>query len=143
MCSLPFWLWAIHGVARCAQRLESVTALSVSELRTEVGRDAIELLERVRQQHELAFGVYRAELHTPAIPGGPDLDTPIGRVDIHVCRHAHRLAACLFDDGKRQHGALVAKAQAPLGVGLHRRGFGNGWIQHGRASSRDSVGKYE
>ena len=55
-------------------------------------RDALQFLERMGQEQQLALGVDGAALNTLGIPGMPDLQTAVGRVDVEVTRAADDLA---------------------------------------------------
>src|SRR3954469_10059240 len=61
-----------------AQALDAAAALVIEEMRAELDRNAVELLERVRQQQQFALRIERAALHTPGVPGGADLDAAVG-----------------------------------------------------------------
>src|ERR1700719_1749417 len=88
-----------HSVAQCAVRrnlvaaqdtvllgpqpLDAAPAWVIEEMRAELYRNAIELLECMPQQEQLALGVERAALHALGIPGRADLDPPVRRIDVH------------------------------------------------------------
>ena len=95
------------------------SALLIEEMRAKFNRNTALLLEGVGQQEAFGFGVERAALHAAAVPGGADLDTAVGGVDIHVGGHAHRTATGGVDDGKRGHAALALQAQSAGDFGLH------------------------
>src|SRR4051794_2931420 len=57
-----------------AQALDGAAALVIEEMRTEFDRDAIQRLEGVPEQQQLALRVERPALRTLAVPGRTDLD---------------------------------------------------------------------
>ena len=50
--------------------------------------DRIEVLERMAKQQPLRLGVQRRSLNAAPVPGRPDLQPAVGRVDVHVGGHA-------------------------------------------------------
>src|SRR5688572_61821 len=60
-----------------AQALDGAPALLVEEMSPELHRDALELLERVSQQQQLAFGVQRRALYALAVPRRADLHASV------------------------------------------------------------------
>ena len=113
---------AQHTVEFGPQALDGAAALVVEKMRAELHRDAVEVLKGVGQQQALGFGVKRCALHALAVPGGADFDAAVGRVDVHVSGHAHRLARAGEDDSKRAHAALGLQVQAACDFTRH--GFG-------------------
>src|ERR1700716_75991 len=65
---------------------------------TKLDRDALQLLERMGQEHELALGVDRATLYTLGVPGMPDFQMAVGRVDVEVTSAADDLPRGFFTD---------------------------------------------
>src|SRR6266404_955054 len=107
-----------------AQTFDGGTALHVEEVGSEFHCDAIQPFERMGQQQQFALGVQGSALYALSIPCGADFHPPIGRVDVHVRRHAHGLPGCRVDDGKCDHRTLLLKFQAPVDLRPHsfRRG---------------------
>jgi len=105
---------AQHPVQFRAQPFDGGATLLIEEVGSEFHRNAIQLLERMGQQQQLALGVQGTALHAFSIPGGTDFQAPIDRVDMHERRHAHGFLAGLIDDGKCNHRALPLKLQAPV-----------------------------
>jgi hypothetical protein len=62
--NVPFGaIWCFSNtVLLGAQALDTAPALVIEEMRTELDRDAIELLEGVRQQQQFALRIERAAL---------------------------------------------------------------------------------
>src|SRR5690349_2079154 len=87
-----------------AEALNAAPALVIEEVRAELYRNAIQLLEGVRQQQQFALCIERAALHAPGVPGRADLDATVGGVDIHVGGHARDLAVGVIYR-ERQHRA--------------------------------------
>ena len=102
---------AQNAVLLGAEPLDAAPALVIEEMRAEFDRDAVELLEGMGQQQQFALGVERAALHALGIPGRADLDAAVGRIDIHVGRHARDLAVGI-EHRERQHRARRLQARA-------------------------------
>src|SRR5258708_34476011 len=52
----------------CAEPLDATPALVVEKMRADLDREAIELFERLRQQHQLALGIDGAAPNALAMP---------------------------------------------------------------------------
>src|SRR3984957_5335050 len=63
-----------YPVQSCAQAFDGGAALLIEKVSAKFHGDAVELLERVAQEQQLALGVERAALHALAIPCRADLD---------------------------------------------------------------------
>src|SRR5277367_2844250 len=59
-----------------AQSFDGGTALLIEEMRAEFDRDAIQYIERMGQEQQLALGIQRTALHALSIPGGADFHAP-------------------------------------------------------------------
>ena len=90
---------AQHAVLLGAEACDRRAALLVHPVRPELDGDAVQRLERVRQQQALGFGVQRGPLHALRVPRRPDLETPVRGVDVHERRHADCLVARRLDHG--------------------------------------------
>jgi len=117
---------AQHTVEFGAQPLDGAAAWLVEKMRAEFDGDAVEPLKGMAQQQALGLGVEGRALHTLAVPGRADFDAAVGGVDVHVGGHADRPARGRIDHGKWAHAALGLQLQAPLDLGLHGFGTGNG-----------------
>src|SRR3974390_2636751 len=60
---------AQNAVLLGSEPLNTATALVIEEMGAELDRNAIELLESVRKQQQLALGIERAALYALGIPG--------------------------------------------------------------------------
>src|SRR5450432_3145942 len=83
---------AQHAVLLRAKTRDRGARGVVEPVRAELDRDALESLESVRKQQQLTLGVDRPALDPPRIPGVPDLQAAVGRVDVEITRAAHDLA---------------------------------------------------
>src|SRR6266576_353686 len=81
--------------------------------------DALQLLERMREEHELALGIDRAALDAFGIPGMPDFQTAIARVDVEVPRAADDLARGFLAYDKRHRIQTLAHVQRDGDVLAH------------------------
>src|SRR5437879_1928729 len=66
---------AQDGVLLGTQARDRLAGRMVEPVRAKLDRDASELFERVREQHQFAFGVDRGALRPPGVPGVADLQT--------------------------------------------------------------------
>ena len=101
-----------------AQPLDAAPALLVEEMRAEFHRDAVELLEGMRERQQFALRVERAALHALGIPGRTDLDAAVRRIDIHVGGHARDLAVGV-EHRPRQHRACLLQAETAVDLLAH------------------------
>src|SRR5207237_8450305 len=83
---------AQHAVLLGAEPLDRGARGMIEPVGAKLDRDALQLLERMREEHELALGVDRAALDALGIPGMPDFQTAIGSVDVVVPGAADDLA---------------------------------------------------
>src|SRR5262245_55917194 len=113
------------AVKRGAQPLDAASALEIEEVRAELDCDTAERLEGVGEQQQLAVGVEVGALHAAAVPGRADLHALVGRIDVHVRRHAGGSADSVVNGGKGQHGAGGLQAEPPFDLGRHLLGRWN------------------
>ena len=92
-----------YAVQPRPQPLDGSTTLTVEGMSPKFNGNGLQSLERMRQQQQLAFGIQARTLNAASIPSGAYLDTPVPRIDVHVCRHPDRLLDRLVDHGKREH----------------------------------------
>src|SRR5262245_65867759 len=92
-----------NAVELRAEPFDRAAALMVEEMRPEFDGDAVEALECMPEQHQLALRVDRRALNALAIPGRTDLDAFVAGVDVHVRRIADRLACRIFIVGELRH----------------------------------------
>src|SRR5262245_41518911 len=116
------------AVELCAKALNSPAALMVEGVRAEFDRDAVERLECMRQQEELALGVESRALDALAVPGRADLDPPIDRIDVHIGSHSNRATDWVVDDRERQHRASRLQGQPPADFRAHCLGLGTAGV---------------
>mgnify|MGYP002653518136 CR=1 FL=1 len=125
------------------------TRLAVVPVRAEFDGDRIARLERVPEEQPLRRRIDGGALHRRRQPGVPDLDAPVGLVDVAEGRHAHGEAAC--DDGERVHPSGVALAEPPVVVVLTTyeteadviaamQAGASGYLLKGAASAIDAAG---
>src|SRR6202021_2778703 len=114
-----------------AQSFNGRAALLIEEVGAELHCNAIQLLERMAQQQQLALGVQRAALYALSIPSGADLHAAVDGIDMHERRHANRFVGGFFDDGKRQHRTLSLKFQAAVDFRPQPIGCGNAGVPEG------------
>src|SRR5262245_51708493 len=108
-----------NAVELRAEPFDRAAALMVEEVRPEFDGDAVEALECMPEQHQLALRVDRCALHALAIPGRTDLDAFVAGVDVHVRRHAARLARRVVDHREWQHRAGTLQRETPFDLGTY------------------------
>src|SRR5580704_4421396 len=79
----------------------------------ELHRNAIDRLESMPEQQQLALRVERCALHALGIPGRADLDAAVGRIDVHVGRHTSDLA-CGIEYREWQHRSRLLQAETAV-----------------------------
>ena len=94
-------------------------------MRAKLDRDARELLERVREEQDLALGVDRGALRALCIPSMPDLETSVRRIDVEITRAADDLAARGLAHDKRHRAVLLAHVERRRDVLTHPLGGGD------------------
>src|SRR6202790_909616 len=110
---------AQDAVLLCAEPLDRGARGMIEPVGAKLDRDALQLLERMGQEHELALGVDRAALHTLGIPGMPDFQTAVGRVDVEVSRAADDLARGFLTNDKRHRIQTLAHVERDGDVLVH------------------------
>jgi hypothetical protein len=92
---------AQYPVELCTQALNSTATLVIEKVSAKFDRDAVQDLERMRQQQKFALCVDRGPLHALAVPRSPDLNSSIDSVDIKIVGPAHSFASCSADNCER------------------------------------------
>src|SRR5262249_3521587 len=108
-----------------SQPLDAAPARVIEEVRAEFDGDAIEPLESMREQQELALRVDFGALGALAIPSRADLDALVDGIDIEKGRHADGRSGNEVDDGEGQHLALCRQPEAPVDLRAHLFGRRN------------------
>jgi hypothetical protein len=94
-----------------AQALNGASALLVEKMGSKFDGNALEVLKSMCQQKSFALSVKAGPLHIGSVPCGAYFQSLVGRVNVHVSGHAHRLT--LGHDREGQHAALLMQFQAP------------------------------
>jgi hypothetical protein len=97
--------------------------LLVEKMGSKFNGNAVELLKSMCQQKTFAFSVKAGSLHIGSVPCGAYFQAFVGRVNVHVGGHAHRLT--MGHDSEWQHAALLLQFQAPGYFFAHFVGSGN------------------
>src|ERR1700681_1649998 len=108
-----------HAVLLGTEPLDRGARSVIEPMGAKFDCDALQLLERMGQEHELALGVDRAALHTLGIPGMPDFQMAVGRVDVEVTRAADDLTRGFFTDDKRHRIQTLAHVEREGNVLAH------------------------
>src|SRR5437867_5045973 len=88
----------------------------IEPVRAKLDRDALELLERVREQQELALGVDRGALRAGRIPRVPYLQPPIGRVHVEVARATDDIAGSAVAHGEWHRAEILAHLERGIDI---------------------------
>src|SRR5450631_1278382 len=91
----------------------------IEPVRAKFDRDALQLLESVSEEQQLAFGVDGAALDTLGVPGVPDLETPVRRVDVEVTRAADDVARSLLANDERHRIEALSHVERGIDVLTH------------------------
>ena len=99
---------AQHAVLLRTEPCDRGARRMIEPVGAKLDRDALELLERVGQEQQLALGVDGAALDALGIPGMPDLQAAVRLVDVEVTRAADDIAGRFFTDDERHRTQTLA-----------------------------------